>query len=78
MVSEHKYSCLSNYLNHLKAPRYLKNTVLFLTIILSKVVRDNVKLTELPTVKPSVTIDLSVSQANFCTKDITPISFIFN
>lgn len=36
------------------------------------------KLTELPVVKPSVTIDLSVSRANFCTKDITVILFIFN
>lgn len=52
--------------------------MLFLTIVLSKEVGDNVKWTELPVVKPSVVIDLSVSQDNFCTKDNTAISFIFN
>lgn len=61
----------------LKSPRYLKK-ILFLTIVLSKEVGDNVKLTELPVVKPSVTIAQSVSQANLFNKDITAISFIFN
>lgn len=60
-----------------KAPRYFLK-ILFLTTVLSKDVGDKVKLTELPVVKLSVSIDLSVSRVNFCTKDIIVILFIFN